>query len=195
MSVIAAPPERIDLDDDTYLRWLTVGDAEAVAQAVDESLDHLKPWMPWADERSTDVTFQRNRLRLQAQQRERTEEWQYGLFGSDDRFDGDDALLGSFGLMTRRGPGTLEIGYWLHANAGGRGYATNAARALTASGRTVRTIKQMIIVCDEANVRSAAIPQRIGYELARVETRPPEAPGESGRMQIWTGTNTAPSTQ
>jgi RimJ/RimL family protein N-acetyltransferase len=50
----------------------------------------------------------------------------------------------------------------------------------------VRTIKQMIIVCDEANLRSAAIPRRLGYELARVETRTPEAPGESGRTQIWT---------
>ena len=31
--------------------------------------------------------------------------------------DGDEALLGSIGLMTRRGPGTLEIGYWLHVDA------------------------------------------------------------------------------
>ena len=188
MSVIAVPPERIDLDADTYLRWLTVSDAEAVARAVDESLDHLKPWMPWADAQSTDVTFQRNRLRQQSQQRERTEEWQYGLFGV-----ADEQLLGSFGLMTRRGPGTLEIGYWLHADVGGRGYATNAARALTTTGRRVRSIKQMIIVCDEANTRSAAIPQRIGYSLQRVEARTPEAPGESGRTQIWVFEGSTPT--
>jgi RimJ/RimL family protein N-acetyltransferase len=181
MSMIAAPPERIDLDDATHLRWLTVSDAEAVARAVGESLEHLKPWMPWADAQSADLTFQRNRLRQQSQQRERTEEWQYGLFGV-----ADDTLLGSFGLMTRRGPGTLEIGYWLHVDAGGHGYATAAARALTETGQNVRSIKQMMIVCDEANLRSAAIPQRLGYELARVEARTPEAPGESGRMQIWT---------
>jgi RimJ/RimL family protein N-acetyltransferase len=188
MNVIPVPPERIDLDADTYLRWLTVSDAEAVARAVDESLDHLKPWMPWADAQSTDVTFQRNRLRQQSQQRERTEEWQYGLFAV-----ADEQLLGSFGLMTRRGPGTLEIGYWLHPDVGRRGYATNAARALTATGRRVRSIKQMIIVCDEANTRSAAIPQRIGYTLQRVESRTPEAPGETGRMQIWVFEGSAPT--
>ena len=44
---------------------------------------------------------------------------------------------------------------------------------------------QMIIVCDEANLRSAAVPQRLGYTLDRVEARAPEAPGETGRMQIW----------
>ena len=111
-----APPERIDLDNGTYLRWLTVDDADAIARAVGESLEHLKPWMPWADAQSADATFQRGRLRNQPHQRERAEEWQYGLF--DRR---DDAFLGAFGLMTRRGPGTLEIGYWLHVDAGEQG--------------------------------------------------------------------------
>jgi hypothetical protein len=44
----------------------------------------------------------------------------------------------------------------------------------------------MIIVCDAANLRRAAIPARLGSRLDRVETRTPEAPGESGRTQIWT---------
>jgi RimJ/RimL family protein N-acetyltransferase len=174
------PPQRIGLDNDTILRWLTVDDADALARAVEESLDHLKPWMPWADSQSTETTFQRGRLRNQPRQRERREEWQYGLFGASD---GD--FLGAFGLMTRRGPGTLEIGYWMHVDAGGRGRATAAARALTDAGLRVDGIDRMIIVCDEANTRSAAIPERLGYKLDRVETRVPEASGESGRMQIW----------
>jgi RimJ/RimL family protein N-acetyltransferase len=173
-------PERIDVDGDAYLRWLTVDDAEAVADAVGESLEHLKPWMPWADAQSADVIFQRGRMRSQPQQRDREEEWQYGLFAV-----ADDALLGAFGLMTRRGPRTLEIGYWLHVDVGGRGHATNAARALTRVGLEIDSIDRMIIVCDEANARSKAIPKRIGYTLERVETRSPEAPGETGRMQIW----------
>jgi RimJ/RimL family protein N-acetyltransferase len=175
-----SPPERIDLEDDTYLRWMTVDDAGTIARAVGESLDYLKPWMPWADAQSTDVEFQRGRLRNQAQQRERAEEWQYGLFRS-----GDDSFLGSFGLMTRRGPGTLEIGYWLHVDAGNRGHATKAALALTEAGLQSKGIDRMMIVCDEANVRSAAIPKRLGYTLQRVEQRPREAPGETGRTQFW----------
>jgi RimJ/RimL family protein N-acetyltransferase len=175
-----SPPRQIELDNGTYLRWLTVGDARAIARAVAESLDHLKPWMPWADAQSADVKFQRSRLRIQPQQREREEEWQYGLFTTADH-----AFLGAFGLMTRRGPGTLEIGYWTHVDAGGHGYATTAARALTEAGSAIEGIERMIIVCDEANVRSAAIPQRLGYTLERVEKRAPEAPGETGRMQIW----------
>jgi RimJ/RimL family protein N-acetyltransferase len=175
-----SPPERIDLDNDTILRWLTADDADALARAVKESLDHLKPWMPWADAQSTETTFQRGRLRNQPRQREQGEEWQYGLFDT-----ADGGFLGAFGLMTRRGPGTLEIGYWMHVDTGGHGRATQAARALADAGLLVDGIDRMIIVCDEANVRSAAIPARLRFRLDRVETRPPEAPGESGRMQIW----------
>jgi RimJ/RimL family protein N-acetyltransferase len=174
-----APPERFELGDGLVLRWVTIDDAPAIALAVDESLDHLKPWMPWADARSADTAFQRSRIRTQARQRERAEEWQYGLFADDA------ALLGAFGLMTRRGPRTLEIGYWLHVDAGAKGYATRAARALTDAGLQIDEVDRMIIVCDEANERSAAIPKRLGYTLDRVDTRAPEAPGETGRMQIW----------
>lgn len=181
--MITAPPERVELDGDAYLRWSTVDDAEAIARAVGESLDHLKPWMPWADAQSADEEFQRGRLRNQPQQRERAEEWQYGVHANRD-----DAFLGSIGLMTRRGPGTLEIGYWLHVDAGGCGRATSAARALTEIGLRVLGVDRMIIACDEANRRSAAIPQRLGYTLERVEVRPPEAPGETGRMQLWVTT-------
>ena len=149
----SSPASRIDLDNDTYLRWLTIDDAGMLARAVGESLDHLKPWMPWADAQSADVAFQRGRLRNQPHQRERHEEWQYGLFAT-----ADDAFLGAFGLMTRRGPHTLEIGYWLHVDAGGRGRATSAASRAHRTGLLVEGIDRMIIVCDEANVRSAAIP-------------------------------------
>ncbi|HVJ95718.1 MAG TPA: GNAT family N-acetyltransferase, partial [Acidimicrobiia bacterium] len=108
---------------------------------------------------------------------------------------GCDDVLGSFGLMTRRGPGTLEIGYWLHVEEGGQGLATTAASALTDLARATPGVDLVIIWCDEANVRSAAIPQRLGYTLRRTESRPPEAPSESGRMQIWTVTAENPAAE
>ena len=174
-----APPERLELDDGVVVRWVTVADADVIAQAVGESLEHLKPWMPWANASAADVTFQRGRLREQIRQRSRREEWQYGIFA--DR----KAFLGSIGMMTRRGPGTIEIGYWLHLDALNRGLVTNAARALTAAALAMDGIEQAVIVCDEANLRSAAIPQRLGYTLDRTEARAREAPSETGRMQIW----------
>jgi RimJ/RimL family protein N-acetyltransferase len=173
-------PAKIPLDNGTMLRFFTESDAETVARAVDESLAHLKPWMPWADVQSANADFQRERLRKLPQLAARGEEWQYGLFPDDGSH-----LLGSFGLMTRRGPGTLEIGYWLHVDAVGRGYATRAVAALTDLALALPHVQRVLIYCDEANTPSAAIPERLGYVLQRVGRRAPEAPGETGREMVW----------
>ena len=87
--------------------------------------------------------------------------------------------------MTRRGPATLEIGYWLRVDATGHGHATRAASACVDIAKTAPRINRVVIHCDEANPRSAAIPQRLGFTLTRVETRRPEAPGETGRETVW----------
>jgi RimJ/RimL family protein N-acetyltransferase len=173
-------PAKIVLDNGTVLRFFEENDAAAVARAVGESLEHLKPWMPWADRQSADAGFQRERLRKQPHLAERGEEWQYGLFP-----EGGSNVLGSFGLMTRRGPGTIEIGYWVHVDAVGHGYATRAVEALTELALQREDVRRVLIYCDEANVRSAAIPERLGYVLQRIGQRAPEAPGETGREMTW----------
>jgi ribosomal-protein-serine acetyltransferase len=176
----AAPPKRIQLDDSYVLRLFRTGDAKALALAVGESLEHLRPWMPWADDESADERFQRQRLRGVQHKAATGEEWQYGLFPVDE-----SRVLGSFGLMTRQGPGTIEIGYWVHVDEIGHGLATLASRALTNAALAVDGITTVYIRCDERNTRSAAVPRRLGYEVDETLSRAPEAPGESGRLMIW----------
>ena len=55
--------------------------------------------MPWADATAADPKFQRERLAGVVAQFARGEEYQYGLFDS-----AESEVLGSFGLMMRRGP-------------------------------------------------------------------------------------------
>jgi RimJ/RimL family protein N-acetyltransferase len=174
----AAPPTRITLGDDLALRLLHVNDAVVVASAVRESLDHLLPWMPWAGEESTKEAFQKTRLRGARLKADKGEEWQYGLFSNE-------SLAGAFGLMANKWPATIEIGYWVHIDEIGHGFATRASRALTNASLALDGITTVCIRCDEENVRSAAVPRGLGFTLARTETRAPEAPGESGRLMIW----------
>ena len=172
------PPVRVSLDDGSELRTLVPEDAVSVAAAVGANLDHLRPWMPWANERSADPAFQRARINGLASLASTGTEWQYGLFG-------DGAFLGSFGLMTRRGPGTLEIGYWLCADATGTGRATRATSALAGVGESMTGIEELWIVCDEANARSAAVARRCGFELCRTYADEPQAPGENGTKLVF----------
>jgi len=176
--VTTPPPVRVSLDDGSELRTLVPEDAVSVAAAVGANLDHLRPWMPWANERSADPAFQRARINGLASLASTGTEWQYGLFG-------DGAFLGSFGLMTRRGPGTLEIGYWLCADATGTGRATRATSALAGVGESMTGIEELWIVCDEANARSAAVARRCGFELCRTYADEPQAPGENGTKLVF----------
>lgn len=173
-------PARIDLGDDVHLRLFTADDGEAVARAVAESLDHLRPFMPWAGVRSTEPAFQRDRLQKAEATATRGEGWEYGLFLPDE-----SEVLGSFGLVSRPEPASLEIGYWLHVAACGAGYATRAAGALTNVAQQLPGITRVVIRCDVANVRSAAIPRRLGYRIAHTVRLEPVAPGEQGRQMMW----------
>lgn len=179
VGAVVKPPRRIELPD-AVLRPFAVADADSLAHAVEVSLTELKPWMPWADATAADPKFQRERLAGVVAQFARGEEYQYGLFDS-----AESEVLGSFGLMTRRGRGTLEIGYWLRSDATGRGHGTRAAGALTNVGLGMRGVKKILIYTDEANTRSAAIPRRLAFDLLRVEDAPATAPSETGRQQVW----------
>ncbi len=190
MPVTAQPPERILLRGrltgeppvGMQLRALKVADAVAVAAAVAENLEHLKPWMPWAGVESADPRFQRRRLAEAELQWSRGADFGYGLFATD----GDtDRMLGAFGLTARRGPRTLEIGYWLRSDATGRGLATRAVGALTDVAVAQPDLDRVLVYCDEANHASAAIPRRLGYHLDRIVAVPPEATAETGRQQEW----------
>ena len=96
-----------------------------------------------------------------------------------------DVVAGSFGLHRRVGPGAIEVGYWVHTDYLRRGYATAGARALTEAAFQLADVERVLIRTDEENKASAAVPRRLGYRLDRVEVREPEAPSESGRLQIW----------
>jgi RimJ/RimL family protein N-acetyltransferase len=183
----SAPPARIKLGDDLVLREVRITDAAAVARAVRESLEHLVPWMPWAGEESTSEAFQRTRLRGTRHKAQHGQEWQYGLFPRDE-----SAFFGAFGLMADKWPATIEIGYWVHVDQIGRGYATRASRALTNASLALDGVRTVCIRCDEANVRSAAVPRALGFTLARTETREPEAPAECGRLMVWERTRPIP---
>jgi RimJ/RimL family protein N-acetyltransferase len=182
------PPETLVVDhaDGLVLERARLDDADAIARAVGESLEHLARWMPWAVAGTADdPQFQAERLRTVEAAWEDEVEFSYLLRRATDAGAGR-AVLGAMGLMTRRGPLTLEIGYWVHAAVARRGYARAAAAALTDAALAL--VPSVFIYCDAANRASAAIPRALGYALAEVRPEPchqPAAPNDSGSTMIW----------
>ncbi len=177
------PPERIDLGDVLLRRW-THDDVPALTRAAVESYDHLHPWMSWATpEGVTEEAFHRFVDDSTARAADGSEAV-YAIVEA-----GTGAVLGGCGLHDRLGPGAVEIGYWLHTAATGRGLMTRIAGTLTDLVLARPEVDRVEIHCDEANARSAAVPHRLGYTLLRVEpTDRPQAPADTGRHMIWART-------
>jgi len=178
MGAMPAPPEQIDLPSvDAVARRHRLDDLDALQAAIEESRDHLRPWMFWADQtRGETASF----LRGSVDKWDFGEEFTYLLLTSSG-----DRVQGGAGLHPRLGPDALEIGYWLRADATGRGLMTATAAALTNAAFALDGIKRVEIHCDQANVRSAAVPRRLGYTLVSIDDRPVAAPAERGRMMTW----------
>lgn len=161
------------------LRWYRGDELPALVEAVNDSLEHLRPWMPWA---STDPLLPAlsEFVERSVTQADRGEEFRYAMW--DDQ---TSVLVGSCGLHRRLGPGRLEIGYWVRTGWLRRGVATAAAQALTTCALALPGIEEIHIHCDEANVASSGVPRRLGYRLERIVDEPVAAPAEVGRSMEW----------
>lgn len=181
------PPERIDAEV-LVLRRVRIEDAGWIAGAVGASLDHLRPWMPWAVPEAASPRAQLARVA------EADELWEAGadyIYSVLPR--GEDTVAGQVGLH-RAVDGGIEIGYWIAASHTRRGLGTAAARALTPVALGLPGVTRVEIHCDEANTASAAIPRKLGYRLDRIDAHDPEAPGERGRRMIWVKDRAEPLT-
>ena len=165
--------------EDFVVRRSRLDDGEQIAATVAANVDHLRPFMPWANEESASAGFQATRAMSVMKNWDAGTDFEYLAVNSDS------ILVGNFGVHRRIGPDAVEIGYWLTREAQGHGYATRATRALTETALTLDDVRWVEIHCDVANVRSARIPDRLGYQLDRIVDWPEAAPAETGRHMIW----------
>lgn len=165
------------------LRTWKIEDAEALAQAITASVDHLVPWMPWAVLEPLTIDDRRKLITGWDETWRSGGDMVFGVFL-------DGTAIGGTGLHRRRGPTSLEIGYWIHAGYVRQGYATEVAAALTDLAFTVDGIESVEIHHDRANAASRGVPRALGYELVAETEDAITAPGEDGFDCAWAMTRT-----
>lgn len=157
-------------------------DAPLVKAAIDASLEHLRPWMPWAENEPEDLQAKIERLRAWRGKFDLGQDFVYGVFSPDEK-----EVLGSSGLHTRVGEGAREIGYWIHVDHVNQGLATEVAGALTKVAFEVDGVQRVEIHCDPRNARSAAVPRKLGFmHEATLRQRTADAQGRRRDAMIWT---------
>jgi RimJ/RimL family protein N-acetyltransferase len=146
------------------LRGWRRSDAPTLKRAIDANLDHLRQWLPWAMHEPSALDVLEARLDRFAAEFAAGNDWGYAVLLADE-----EALVGGCGLHRRGGPEGLEIGYWIAADQSRKGFASEAAAAVTtAAFVTHPEIEFVEIRCDPRNSASAGVPRRLGYRL--VET-------------------------
>ena len=162
------------------MRCWEPSDAPALKEAVDSSLDELRPWMPWALNEPQTLEEKVELLRRFRGQFDLGEDFVYGLFSRDE-----SEVVGGSGFHRRVGEGAFEIGYWIRSSRAGEGLATEVTAALTRVGFEVSGVDRIEIHCEPENERSIRIPRKLGYgEEALLRRRLYAAPGGEPRDAI-----------
>lgn len=146
------------------------GIGQALNAAVCESLDELRPWMPWAQTAPT-VEESETIVRQQAARFLLRSDLVYQFYARTPAGEAGQ-LLGGTGLhrldwTVRR----FEIGYWVRKSAQGQGLVSEAVQALTAMAFEQLRARRVEIRMDERNQRSRAVAERCGFELEGVLRR------------------------
>ena len=157
-------------------------DAPLLKAAVDASLEHLRPWMPWAKNEPTNLQAKINLLRRFRGGFDLGQDFVYGILSRDE-----SQVLDGSGLHTRVGEGALEIGYWIHVDHINQGFATEVAAALTKVAFEINGVDRVEIHCDLDNVRSASVPRKLGFtHEATLRRRAVAESGEPCDAMFWT---------
>ncbi|MEX1215547.1 GNAT family N-acetyltransferase, partial [Saccharospirillum sp.] len=125
---------------------------------VDANREHLREWLPWVDSNRSSVDT-KSFINSAISQRDSGNGLQYAVFH-------EEVMCGVCGFhrfdTTNK---TGGIGYWLSRGYSGKGIMTLSVRALVESGFREHDLNRIEIACATGNVKSRAIPERLGFRF------------------------------
>jgi RimJ/RimL family protein N-acetyltransferase len=157
---VRSPPYRVETERLVIRCYDPACDAPLVKDAVDSSIEHLLPWMPWARNEPQAVEEKVELLRRFRGAFDCDEDYVYGVFDRDE-----SRQLGGTGLHTRGGPASLEIGYFIRADAVRRGFATELTAVLTRVAVELCGVERVDLQVEPENEASLGIPRKLGFTL------------------------------
>lgn len=141
--------------EDAELRLWEPGDAAELTEAIAANREHLSAWLPWAETQGFQDSVEY--LDLKRLQVEANDGFEAALL-----VDGEIAGGVGFHRVDWVNRST-SIGYWLAADAQGRGLMTAAVTALLDYAFYEWDLHRVIIEVVVGNERSRAIPERLGF--------------------------------
>lgn len=147
---------RLQVTDRLELRQIAEDDARQLTDLIDRNRAYLKEWLPWLDN-STNIHDTARFIGRSLEQAMDDNGLTLGIV-----YNG--ALAGVVGQhyidpLNHR----TELGYWLDAGHQGHGIVTRSVAQLVDHAFVEQSCHRVIIHCAVGNVKSRAIPERLGF--------------------------------
>lgn len=154
-------------------------EAEAVFEVVDRNRGYLREWLPWVD-RTGSAEEVRNFIRDVAQvQSDENRGPVTGIWI-------EGAFAGSLGCHPIDWPNRhCSIGYWIDRDRQGQGIMTRCCATLLDHLFHELRLHRVTIQCGTGNVRSGAIPQRLGFTREGVVRETEWVSGRWVDLVVW----------
>jgi ribosomal-protein-serine acetyltransferase len=160
------------------IRLMQERDAEPLFAVVERNREHLRRWLPWVDATHSPATI-RDFIERARQQYDAGLELHAAVWI-------DGRIAGSVGHHAiDQANRSTSLGYWIDAAQQGKGVITRCCRTLIDYLFDEQGLHRIEIRCGTGNVRSCAIPERLGFAREGVLR---EAEWVSGRfvdLVVW----------
>jgi RimJ/RimL family protein N-acetyltransferase len=131
---------------------------------MEESREHIRKWDPEEAEICRSLQETHEWIAHKLSQREDRVSFSNGIWNVDGT-----RLLGGLGLHPRKPGGwsvpAFTVGYWIRPSAQGFGYVTEAVGLVVNFALDALSAERLEIACDPNNLRSMAIPRRLGFKM------------------------------
>jgi ribosomal-protein-serine acetyltransferase len=147
----------INIDQHIKLELITEDHSQAIFDLIDNNRTHLREWLSFVDNMQT-VEAAENFVNGTMQRNKEETEFAFVIVENNK-------LIGRIGIYKiNRQDKIGEIGYWLAANAQGKGIITKACRLLIDFCFSDLQLNRIEIKCGIKNLKSKAIPERLGFK-------------------------------
>ncbi len=144
------------IDEDLELRLLELWNSQEMFNLIDSSRDHLRKYLPWVD---NTISVNDTRVFIESTK---------SKYAANNGFDAGiwykGELVGVIGFHSiNKTLKEISIGYWLNERYLGNGIITKACKELINFAFNNYKFNRVEIRCAEENLRSRAIPERLGF--------------------------------
>lgn len=151
----------IDVDKMIRLKQLSLLDGEPLFALTEQNREHLRQWLNWMD-KVTAVSDTRSFIRGALADAEDGVGFVFGIWHERGLVGAADVNISQDNIGENR---TAAIGYWLDRDHQGRGIMTRCVKALVRYGFEELGLHRIEVRAATGNVRSRAIPERLGFKL------------------------------